>query len=228
MDRVVPAKAHASTGIWPSGWQAEMGRRTHCADRRRFTLVAASIVPALVGPLVLSGCSHQEFGSLDVTGASFGRDFRLADEDGRMRTLQDFRGRVVLIFFGFTQCPDVCPTALARAADVMRRLGADAERLQVIFVTIDPERDTPAMLREYTRAFHPSFLGLSADLATTAAVAKDFRIFYQKVPTGGSYTMDHTAITYAFDPQGRLRLAIKHAQTADSVAADVRLLLAGR
>jgi protein SCO1/2 len=174
----------------------------------------------------LSGCTRAaSFQSVDVTGAGFGRDFRLLDPDGRVRTLAEFRGRVVLIFFGFTQCPDVCPTALSRAADVMNRLGPDSQKVQVIFVTVDPERDTPALLREYTHAFHPSFLGLHADLDTTAAAAREFKIFYKKVPTASSYTMDHTAITYAFDPQGHLRLAIKHVQTAESVAADIRLLL---
>ena len=168
------------------------------------------------------------FNSLDVTGAAWGRDFSLLDPQGRTRTLADFRGQVVVLFFGFTQCPDVCPTALSRAAAVMQQLGPAADRVQVIFVTVDPERDTAPMLAEYTRAFHPSFLGLSGDLATTASLAREFRIFYQKVPTGGSYTMDHTANTYAFDPQGRLRLAIRHEQTAEFVAADVRLLLAGR
>ena len=203
-----------------------MSYRMHSLTRRQVTIAVTSM--ALAGSFALSACTREAFQSLDVTGAGFGRDFRLADQDGRVRTLQEFRGQVVLIFFGFTQCPDVCPTALARAADALGRLGTDAQRIQVIFVTIDPERDAPAMLREYTRAFHPSFLGLSGDLATTASLAREFRIFYQKVPTGGSHTMDHTAITYAFDPQGRLRLAIRHEQTAASVAADVRLMLAGR
>ena len=203
-----------------------MSYRMHSLTRRQVTIAVTSM--ALAGSFALSACTHERFQSLDVTGAGFGRDFRLADQDGRVRTLQEFRGQVVLMFFGFTQCPDVCPTALARAADVLGRLGTEAQRIQVIFVTIDPERDAPAMLREYTRAFHPSFLGLSGDLATTASLAREFRIFYQKVPTGGSHTMDHTAITYAFDPQGRLRLAIRHEQTAESVAADVRLLLASR
>jgi protein SCO1 len=131
----------------------------------------------------------------------------------------------VMLFFGLTQRPDVCPTALARAADVMQRLGAQASRLQVIFITVDPERDSPAVLREYPRAFHPSFIGLHADLATTEATAKAFKVYYRKVPTGSSYTLDHTATSYVFDPTGRLRLAVRHAQDAASVTADITRLL---
>lgn len=130
----------------------------------------------------------------------------------------------MLLFFGFKQCPDVCPTALDRATDAMRHLGPQAARLQVIVVTVDPERDTPAVLREYPRALHPSFIGLHADLATTAATAQAFKVFYRKVSTGGSYTMDHTVTSYLFDPKGRLRLAVKHEQSAASVAADIARL----
>jgi len=179
--------------------------------------------------LVLAGCERAQdtaFHALDITGADYAQDFRLQDPDGRTRTLADFRGRAVLVFFGFTQCPDVCPTALARAAEVMQLLGDDARRLQVIFVTVDPERDTPELLRAYTAAFHPSFLGLHADLETTAATAKAFKVFYRKVPTGSSYTMDHTALSYTYDPQGRLRLAVRHESPAAEVAADIARLLA--
>ncbi len=184
----------------------------------------------LGGLATLAGCHDAQpgFRSLDVSGAEWGRDFHLHDPEGHERSLAEFRGKVVLIFFGFTQCPDVCPTALARAVEVRRALGDDGRRLQVIFVTVDPERDTPAVLRAYLQAFDAEFLGLSGDLAQTEATARDFRIFYQKVPTGSSYTMDHTALSYAFDPAGRLRLAIRHAETAASVAADVKLLLKER
>jgi protein SCO1/2 len=179
--------------------------------------------------LALAGCERRgeavPFESIDVSGADWGRDFRLLGSDGRTVQLADFQGRCVLLFFGFTQCPDVCPTALSRAAAVMQRLGAQATKLQVIFVTADPERDTPAVLREYTRAFHPSFIGLNADLATTEATAKTFKVFYRKVPTGSSYTMDHTATSYVFDPTGRLRLAVRHEQDATSLAADITRLL---
>lgn len=131
----------------------------------------------------------------------------------------------MLLFFGFTQCPDVCPTALTRAAAVRQMLGKDAGLLQVLFVTLDPERDTPEVLRSYTTAFDPGFLGLWTDAAGTAAVAKEFKIFFHKVPTGSSYTLDHTTISYLFDPQGRLRVAIPHEMSPIDVAADTRLLL---
>lgn len=193
-----------------------------CDLHRRACLLASVWIPTLVG---LPACSRASFQSLEVTDATYAREFHLSDPDGRVRTLTDFQGQVVLLFFGFTQCPDVCPTALTRAARVEELLGAQADKLQVIFVTIDPERDSAAVLRAYTHAFHPGFLGLRSDEQTTRQAAQDFKIFYAKVPTGSSYTMDHTAITYAFDPRGKLRLAIKHTQSAESVAADVRLLL---
>jgi protein SCO1/2 len=186
-------------------------------------------VAAGIAALLLAGCDRPGHGlasqSLDLTGADWGRDFSLLDADGRTVRLADFKGRCVLLFFGFTQCPDVCPTALARAAEVMQLLGPDAARLQVIFVTVDPERDVPAVLREYPRAFHPSFIGLHADLATTEATAKAFKVFYRKVPTGSSYTIDHTTTSYVFDPAGRLRLAVRHEQDAASVARDITRLL---
>lgn len=142
---------------------------------------------ALLGSVfLLAACkgSKPAFSSIDISGADFGRDFRLTDPDGRQRTLADFRGNAVILFFGFTQCPDVCPTALARAAEVRSKLGADAERLQVIFITLDPERDTPDVLRAYTAAFDTSFLGLYTDVENTSSVADAFRIFYRKAPTG--------------------------------------------
>lgn len=167
----------------------------------------------------------KSFAALDVTGANYGQDFRLADPDGRLRSLADFRGRAVLLFFGFTQCPDVCPTALARAAEVRRLLGDDAGRLQVIFVTLDPERDSADMLRAYTAAFDPAFLGLRTDPEGTRQVAEAFKVFYRKVPTGGSYTLDHSALSYVFDADGRLRLAVPHDLPAEKLAADLRILL---
>jgi protein SCO1 len=192
---------------------------------RRALLAALAATPSMAA-LGLLGCAPRSaFHSVDVTGADWGRDFRLRDPAGQERKLADFRGRVVLLFFGFTQCPDVCPTALTRAAEVLRLLGDEGRRLQVIFVTVDPERDTPELLRAYTGAFHPSFLGLWGDLEQTAAAAREFKVVYQKVPTGSSYTMDHTAISYAFDPGGRLRLAVRHATTAPDLARDIELLL---
>ena len=179
--------------------------------------------------LLLAACDRQgsiaPFQSIDLTGAEWGREFRLLDAEGRTVQLADFKGRCVMLFFGFTQCPDVCPTALTRAADVMQRLGAQASRLQVIVITVDHERDSPAVPREYPRAFHPRFIGLHADLATTETTAKVFKVFYRKVPSGSSDTMNRTATSYVFDPAGRLRLAVRHEQDAASVAADITRLL---
>ena len=192
-----------------------------CAPLR--TLLLAVIAPLLL----LAGCTPAEpvFKSTDITGTSYGKTLRLTDHNGQERTLADFKGKVVTIFFGYTQCPDVCPTALSGMSTVMQELGPDAERVQVLFVTVDPERDTPALLAEYMRAFHPSFLGLHADLETTAATAREFKVFYKKVPTGSSYTMDHTALSFVFDPNGRLRLAVNPDTPADTLAQDLRQLL---
>lgn len=182
---------------------------------------------AVLLALAMGACGDAapRFNGMDVTGADWGRGFSLQDPDGKTRTLEDFRGKVVMLFFGFTQCPDVCPTALARAKEVRRLLGADGQRLQVIFVTIDPERDTAALLKEYTAAFDPSFLGLRGDAAATKRTASEFKAYYEKVPTGASYTMNHSALTYVFDAQGRLRLALQHTQSAEQYVADLRLLM---
>ena len=191
--------------------------------RRRSFLVTSSILATGLA----TGCRGDApaFKGIDITGAPYGRDFSLLDPQGKVRTLADFRGKFVMLFFGFTQCPDVCPTALARAAEVKKRLGPDGGKLQVIFVTVDPERDKPQMLAGYTAAFDPTFLGLYGDLAATEAAAREFKVFYRKIPTGGSYTMDHTAITYVFDAGGRLRLALRHEQTAEDYTSDIRLLM---
>jgi len=193
------------------------------ASRRAFVLSGAALALG-----VLSGCDAGKavsFNGTDITGADFGRDFRLKDPSGRVRTLADFKDKVVLIFFGFTQCPDVCPTALARAAEVKTLLGPDGDRLQVLFVSVDPERDTPEVLNAYTAAFDPSFLALYGDPQQLAETAKEFKVIYQKVPTGDSYTIDHTSVTYAFDTKGKLRLKLSHSQSAIEYAADVRKLL---
>lgn len=179
----------------------------------------------LLLPLVACSGKAPTFSGIDLTGAELGREFTLKDGDGRVRTLADYRGKYVMIFFGYTQCPDVCPTALARAVAVRQKLGADAERLQVIFVTVDPERDSAVVLKAYTAAFDPSFVGLRGDDVQTRAVAKEFRVTYQKVPTGSSYAMDHTAMTYILDARGRIRLGMRHSQTADEYAADLRTLM---
>lgn len=191
---------------------------------RRMALATAGAA-LLLG---LAGCERptkQIFNGIDISGADYGRELRLPDIDGRERTLADFKGKAVMVFFGFTQCPDVCPTALARVVEVKRLLGADGERLQVVFVTVDPERDTPEVLKAYLAAFDPGFIALRGNPERLAATARDLKIFYQKVPTGDSYSMDHSAISYVFDAQGRLRLALSHNQSARAYADDVRKIL---
>jgi len=192
--------------------------------RRRFLCALASL--ALAG----CGAGGPKFESSDVTGSSFGHDFTLEDPDGRQRTLADFRGKAVVVFFGYTQCPDVCPATLATLAEAMKKLGSDADRVQVLFITVDPERDTPQLLKQYVPAFDPRFLGLYGDADATARTAKEFRVIYQKVPgpTPGTYTMDHSAGTYVFDPKGRLRLFVSNGQGAGVFAHDLRELLNGR
>lgn len=178
----------------------------------------------------LSACSPKpEFKNIDITGSTaFGKDFSLIDPDGKARTLADFKGKVVVMFFGYTQCPDICPTTLTEMQQVMTLLGPQSDKVQVLFVTVDPERDTAAILKQYVPSFDSRFLGLHpADEAALEKVAKDFKIYYKKVPgtSPGSYTMDHTAGSYAFDPQGRLRLYIKHAQGPETLAHDLKELL---
>lgn len=194
---------------------------------RRIGIVRALL--AVLAGLLLVACEGggPKFRASDVTGASFGRDFALQDPDGRQHTLADFRGKAVVVFFGYTQCPDVCPTTLATLAEAMKKLGNDADRVQVLFITVDPERDTPALLKQYVPAFDPRFLGLRGDADATARTAKEFKVLYEKVPgpTPGSYTMDHSAGSFVFDPQGRLRLYVAHGQDADVFAHDLRELL---
>lgn len=190
--------------------------------RKALAVAGAGVVFAL------GGCRRQPalvFNGTDVTGAPFGRGLRLPDVDGKERSLADFKGKAVMVFFGFTQCPDVCPTALARAVEVKRLLGADGARLQVVFVTVDPERDTPDVLKAYLAAFDPDFIALRGNPERLAATAADFKIFYRKVPTGSSYTMDHSSISYVFDTQGNPRLALSHSLSAQAYADDVRTLL---
>ncbi len=179
----------------------------------------------------LAGCNAQpgkpSFKNTDVTGADFAKDFALTDHNGRKVTLASFAGKIVVVFFGFTQCPDVCPTTMSEMAAVMANLGTRASEVQVLFITIDPERDTPALLKEYAPAFHPTFLGLYGNAAETAATAKMFKIFYQKVSgkTAGSYTMDHSAGSYVFDKSGRVRLFLRHGAGPEPTAHDIKLLL---
>jgi protein SCO1/2 len=177
---------------------------------------------------LMTACTQKPaFTNTDITGLDFAQDFALTDHNGKPRTLADFKGKAVLVFFGYTQCPDVCPTTMAEMAAVMQQLGPQADRLQVLFITVDPERDTPTLLAQYVPAFDKRFLGLYGDAAATAKVAKDFKVFYQKVPgkTPGSYTVDHTAGSYLFDPQGRVRVFVRHDEGAAPIVHDVKLLL---
>lgn len=177
--------------------------------------------------IALAACQPQKFNSVDITGSSIGPDFSLPDHTGATRKLADFRGKVVVMFFGFMNCPDVCPTTLSDMAAVKKKLGRDGDRVQVIFVTLDPERDSAALLAQYVPAFDPTFLGLRGSVEETAAVAKSFKIFYQKVPGADAtkYTLDHTAASYVFDPEGRIRLFVRYGIAADLVAADIKRLL---
>jgi protein SCO1 len=180
--------------------------------------------------LALLACSPKpEFKNIDITGASgFGSDFSLLDVDGKTRTLADFKGKVVVMFFGYTQCPDVCPTTLTEMQQTMVLLGPQADKVQVLFVTVDPARDTAAILKQYVPSFDLRFIGLRpADEAALEKVTKDFKIYYKKVPglSPGSYTIDHTAGSYVFDPEGHLRLYIKHAQGPETLAHDLKELL---
>jgi protein SCO1/2 len=188
--------------------------------RRRLLVAGSAALVAACQP------AAPAFHGIDLTGADYAKGFRLRDPEGRTRTLADFKGQAVLLFFGFTQCPDVCPTALARAAQAKALLGELGARLQVIFVTVDPERDTPQVLQAYTKAFDESFLGLYGSLDETAELARNFKAYYKKVPTGASYTMDHTALSYVYDPAGQLRVVLRHDQTAEQYAQDLRRLLA--
>jgi protein SCO1/2 len=192
----------------------------------RFRLIAACLLAAMA-----VGCGGPEaprFKLTDITGAGFGKRLELNDQDGKPRTLAEFRGKVVAVFFGFTHCPDVCPTTLAEMAQVKKALGPDGNRFQVLFVTVDPERDTPAVLKQYVPAFDPSFIGLTGDADAIARAAKEFKIFYQKQPQkGGGYSMDHSAGTYVLDREGRPRLFAQYGQGAEAILHDVRLLLAG-
>lgn len=195
----------------------------------------------LTATLALSACEKQgadgsqmmlspaktSFKNTDVTGLEYARNFALTDHTGKPRTLADFKGKAVVMFFGYTQCPDVCPTTMAEMAGVMKQLGSLADKVQVLFVTLDPERDTAALLSQYVPAFDPRFLGMLGDQAATEKVAKEFRVFFQKVPgkEPGSYTIDHTAGSYVFDPQGRIRLFVRHGQGAEPIVHDLKQLL---
>lgn len=179
--------------------------------------------------LAVSACNPDkpQFKAIDITGADYAKGFTLSDHNGQTRSLSDFQGKVVVVFFGYTQCPDVCPTSMSELAEVKRLLGAQGDKLQGVFITVDPARDTPELLKAYIANFDPSFLAFSPTPEQLAAVAKDFKIYYKKVDgkTPTSYTMDHSAGSYVFDPQGRVRLFSRYGSGAQALAQDIALLL---
>ena len=198
----------------------------HTLRRKLIALGLSSAVLPLMGCDKLSDPSA--FKAIDITGADYAQGLDLPDADGKRRTLADFKGKVTLVFFGYTQCPDVCPTTMLELAEVKKTLGADGARVQGVFVTVDPERDTSEVLKAYVGAFSPDFVGLRGTAEETKAVAKHFKVFYAKVPgkTEGSYTMDHTAGSYVFDAQGKVRLFTRYGTGAEALAHDLKLLLA--
>jgi protein SCO1 len=184
---------------------------------------------ALAPTWFAAGCSPREqisIGAIDVTGAAYGQDFRLQDPGGTWRTLADYRGKVVLVFFGFTQCPDVCPTAMTQAAELLKLIGDDGSKVQVIFISLDPERDTAGILREFIGSFHPSFVALRGDVDLTRKTAEDYKVFFRKVPLAGSYTIEHSAMVYAYDKSGHFRYVLRPSMTAREQAEQVKSLVA--
>ncbi|MGB3450459.1 MAG: SCO family protein [Giesbergeria sp.] len=191
------------------------------------TIAACALLVSAGGMLTACSKGKPEFRGVDISEVDYARDFPLPDHNGQPRSIKDFNGKVVVVFFGYTQCPDVCPTTMQEMAEVKRMLGKDGDRLQAIFVTVDPERDTADMLKAYMGNFDPSFLALRGTPEQTAAVAKDFKIYYKKVDgkTPTSYTMDHSAGSYIYDTQGRLRVYYRYGSGVEALAADVRTLL---
>ncbi|MBI3149091.1 MAG: SCO family protein [Betaproteobacteria bacterium] len=190
---------------------------------RGFTLVLIAMLA-----LVLGACTKPpSFKARDVSGLEYGARLDLPDHHGKPRSLPDFKGKAVVVFFGYTHCPDVCPTNLADLAGAMQLLGADADKVQVLFVTVDPERDQPEMLARYVTAFHPSFLALRGDPEATRKTATDFKVFYEKVPgqTPEAYTVNHSTGSFVYDSRGKLRLYASHGMGAEAFASDLRQLL---
>jgi protein SCO1/2 len=177
----------------------------------------------------LSACGEKQlkFENTDLTGLDYGKGFSLNDHTGKPVTLETYKGKVVVLFFGFTHCPDVCPTTMAEMSTVMKELGPDADKVQVLFATLDPERDTKELLSQYVPGFDPRFVGLYGTLAQTDATAKEFKVFYRKVPgkTADSYTIDHTAGSYVFDKNGKIRLFLRHGAGPAPIVHDLKLLI---
>ncbi len=197
------------------------------AHRRR-QLITLALLPLWLAACDKAAAPPPQFNAIDITGAEYARDFDLPDADGQRRHLADFKGKVTVVFFGYTQCPDVCPTTMLELAEVKKALGADGARVQGVFVTIDPERDTAQVLKAYVTNFSPDFIALRGSDEETKAVAKQFKVYYAKVPgkTEASYTMDHTAGSYVFDSQGHIRLFTRYGSGAEALKHDLQLLLA--
>jgi protein SCO1/2 len=205
-----------------------VNRSTSRRFLHKLSVVSAKSLVALTVALLL-GCGTpppaRQFISTDVTGAEFARDFSLIDHEGTRRTLSDFRGQVAVVFFGFTHCPDICPTTLGELALALKKMGPEAEKVEVLFITVDPERDTPEVLARYLSAFGPDFVGLTGSPEEMAAIAKEFKVVQRKQGGGENYIMEHSAGTYVFDPQGKLRLYASPGQKADAFAHDIKILL---
>jgi protein SCO1/2 len=196
--------------------------------RHALRLLAWTGLAAVAGT-ALTACTDRKpsFNAVDITGADYAKGFTLADADGRQRTLADFKGKVVVMFFGYAQCPDVCPTTMTEMAQVKQQLGSDGDKLQVLFVTVDPERDTPAVMKAYMGAFDPAFVALIPTPEQLPALAKDYKVYYKKVEgkTPTSYSMDHSAASFVYDTEGRLRLYARYGAGAPAMVSDLRALL---
>jgi len=207
------------TTTWPGSRAGTNG-----GSRPRGAWLAGLLIAVLLAACDADGT---KFKSTDITGADYGRTLSLTDPSGKRRTLEEFRGKVVVVFFGFVHCPDVCPTTLGDLANAMKQLGRDADRVEVLFVTLDPERDTPEVIAGYTAAFDPRFLGLYGDADETRRVAREFKVFYEKRPGSqpGDYSIDHSAQSYVIDTHGQLRLFVRHGRIAVDLPDDIRTLL---
>ena len=196
---------------------------------RTIAQAAATVGVVAIASLNLSGCTEAKptFNAVDITGADYAKDFSLTDASGRARTMADFKGKVVVLFFGYAQCPDVCPTTMSEMAQVKQQLGSDGDKLQVLFVTVDPERDTPEVMKAYMGAFDPSFLALIPTPEQLPALTKDYKVYYKKVDgkTPTSYSMDHSAASFVYDPQGRLRLYMRYGAGVPAMVDDIKALL---
>ena len=201
---------------------------TPSSRRNAIKLIAAyALLTGAAGILVACSAEKPQFKSIDLTGADYAKGFALSDQNGKPRSLQDFTGKVVVVFFGFTQCPDVCPTAMAELAEVKKLLGPDGDKLQAVFITVDPERDTPEVLKAYMGNFDPTFIALRPTLAELPDFAKSYKVFYKKVEgrTASSYSMDHSAGSYVYDAKGQIRLYNRYGSGAEALASDIKLLM---